>query len=260
MDKTLRKGLQLVEALASSNTPRGAAELGRELALTRSNVSRLLGTLAILGYVRRADDAGRYVATLKTWEIGMRIMRRDPLRRTAQPFLRALHAEVGLNVFLSVLEGGDVLYIDKVEAETISHVSAQPGMRLPAFLVSSGHAMLAWHEPSTVAARVQVHPRADGLDMTALGADLFLTRERGFAMTVDGSRQGVVSLSAPILVDGYPIAAVAISGPKNEVTEARRQVLVSALRNAAARISETLSDLGQVDYGETAGKAMGWSG
>ncbi|TPO02649.1 helix-turn-helix domain-containing protein, partial [Mesorhizobium sp. CU2] len=46
MDKTLRKGLQLLETLAASNGPRGAAELGRELDLTRSNVSRLLGTLA----------------------------------------------------------------------------------------------------------------------------------------------------------------------------------------------------------------------
>ncbi|TPO00969.1 IclR family transcriptional regulator, partial [Mesorhizobium sp. CU2] len=199
---------------------------------------------AELGFVRRADEAGRYAATLKAWEIGMRIMSRDPLRRTAQPFLRALHAETGLNVFLAVLDGDDVLYLDKVEANTISHVSAQPGMRLPAFLISSGRAMLAWHKPEMVGARVASHPRTAGLDRDDLSADLTLTRERGWAMTVDGSREGVISLAVPVFLADLPVAAVAMSGPKAELDQKRREALLPALLNAAARISEALAHIG----------------
>ena len=45
MDKTLLKGLQVLEALARSTRPRGVSDLAKELELTRSNMHRTLGKL-----------------------------------------------------------------------------------------------------------------------------------------------------------------------------------------------------------------------
>jgi DNA-binding IclR family transcriptional regulator len=53
MDKTLLKGLEVLEALARSEAARGVSDLARELDLTRSNAHRTLKTLCAAGYARR---------------------------------------------------------------------------------------------------------------------------------------------------------------------------------------------------------------
>ena len=55
MDKTLLKGLDVLQALAMSDGPRGVSELGRELGLTRSNAHRTLRTLCEAGFVRQNE-------------------------------------------------------------------------------------------------------------------------------------------------------------------------------------------------------------
>lgn len=240
-DKTLRKGLQILDMLSTSDSPRGAADLARELGLTRSNTFRLLNTLADLGYVRRADETGRFVPTLKSWEIGMRIMARDPLRRIAQPHLRSLHEAVGLNVYLSVLDGMDVLYLDKVESDTLSHVSAQVGTRLPAFLVASGHVMLAHGDIGAEVAQAMTHPRGEGIDPYELARQLQHAAEQGWSRTIAGSRPGVVSLAAPIRDSGSRvIAAVAISGAEKEMAAASEDAILTQILDRAWRISRDM--------------------
>ena len=56
MDTTVLKALDVIEALARSERPRGITELADQLQLTKSNVHRLLQTLASRGYLRRAKD------------------------------------------------------------------------------------------------------------------------------------------------------------------------------------------------------------
>lgn len=241
-DKTLRKGLQILDMLSTSDHPRGAADLARELGLTRSNTFRLLTTLADLGYVRRADDTGRFVPTLKSWEIGMRIMARDPLRRIAQPHLRSLQGAIGLNVYLSVLDGMEVLYLDKVESDPLSHISAQPGTRLPAFLVASGHAMLALGDIESQVAEVMAHSCGIEIDPDHLTNALRQAADRGWAKTIAGSRPGVVSLAAPINdAGGQAIAAIAVSGAEKEIEAVSETRIVREILDRAWRI---LRDIG----------------
>jgi DNA-binding IclR family transcriptional regulator len=240
-DKTLRKGLQILDLLSASDGPRGAADVARQLDMTRSNAFRLIGTLADMGYLRRADETGRYEPTLKSWEIGMRIMARNPLRRVAQPALRALHAATGFNVYLAMLDGADILYLDKVETEIRSHVSAQPGMRLPAFLVASGHAILASQPDDVAIDMLAGHPRASETTQDALAAALDRARDTGWAMTLSGSRPGVTSIAASIAPPGEPaLAAIALSAPTGELPAARHEDIARQVMMHAMSIADLL--------------------
>ena len=243
MDTTLQKGLRLLEALSASGTPRGVADLARELDLTRSNAFRLLGSLVALGYAGKDPESGRYVATLRGWEFGARVLGRLAPRRVAQPYLRSLHGETGKNVFLSMIDGGDILYVEKVEAVASTLVSAQPGDRLPAVLVASGHVLLAHLDldADALADLLAAHPSGTTPDGASMRADLARVRLRGWSCTRDGSRPGVTSIAAPVWDAGtVPVAAIAVSGPNAELPEARHQAVADSVMRITASLSAAL--------------------
>ena len=68
-DKTLTKGLQILEALVRSAGPRGVSELAKELSLTKSNVHRLIQTLVSIGYVTQDVETDRYQLSAKLWRL-----------------------------------------------------------------------------------------------------------------------------------------------------------------------------------------------
>src|ERR1700678_208080 len=115
MDSTVFKGFSLLEALTSSEHPRGVSELSREMQLTKSNVQRLLSPLVELGYAQKDPLTSQYSATLKTWEYGHRVLSRDEIKRAASSQLRSLYQDVDESVFLCVCRGYDVLYVDVIE-------------------------------------------------------------------------------------------------------------------------------------------------
>ena len=58
------KALQVLEALACSDRPRGVSELARQLGFSKSNVYRLLDTLRESGYVSRVDGGTAFELSL----------------------------------------------------------------------------------------------------------------------------------------------------------------------------------------------------
>lgn len=116
MDKAFTKGLRLVEALALSERPRGITDLARELDFTKSNVHRFLATLQELGYVRRNPADSTYELTPRIWELGNHVIRRMDFVRMAQPAMAKLAETTGETVHLSMLDGTDVVYLDKIES------------------------------------------------------------------------------------------------------------------------------------------------
>lgn len=240
MDSTTIKALQVIEALSRSDEPRGVAELSRQLGLSKSNTFRTLSTLASQGLVRSHGDTGRYALTLKIWELGVRVLDRLPVRRVAQSHLKTLFVQLNETVLLSVLDFPEVLYIDKMEGEYPVRASARVGWRAPAWRVASGKSMLAYQAEQTLAMLADIPGLGDG-DLAELKAELDEVRQRGFALSFNGSRPGVNSVSAPIWgPEQLPVAALSVSGPAERFTPDRMLNMSASVMNAATRISESL--------------------
>jgi IclR family KDG regulon transcriptional repressor len=240
MDSTTIKALRVIEALSGSEEPRGVAELSRQLGFTKSNTFRILSTLASQGYVRSHGDTGRYSLTLRIWEHGARVIERHPVRRVAQPHLKILFAQLNETILISVLDLPDVLYIDKMDSDYPVRASARVGWRAPACRTASGKAMLAFRPDETVGELVE----AGALEKSAakeFRAELRSIRERGYAVSINGSRPGVNSVAAPIWGhDRVPLASLSVSGPTERFTGERMSAISGSVMNAATRISESL--------------------
>jgi len=122
-------------------------EIAQACGLARSNTHRTLQTLAHAGYMVRDQRTGSYRCTLKMFEIGARQLSNMDVRTYAPALMRALALQTGETVHLSVLDGLDVIYIDKIDSPQPIRAYSTIGGRAPAYAVATGKALLAFQQP-----------------------------------------------------------------------------------------------------------------
>ncbi|WP_338608631.1 IclR family transcriptional regulator [Pelagibacterium nitratireducens] len=243
MDTTLLKGLRILEMVARAPDPCGTTELARKLGLNKSNVHRVLKTLEAASFVRKVDDLGRYGVTLKLWELGQISFARIDLKTDAQDTMKWLSAETRETVHLSVLDGSEVIYLDKIESQEPIRAYTTIGGRAPAYAVATGKALLAWEptEAAELLAEAMIRHTSSTLEPAALKGELSRIREQGFAVNLGEWRESVGGIAAPIRnADGNVEAAIGISAPRIRIAGDRVAELATLVIRAASEISERL--------------------
>ena len=222
MDKTLAKGLRLLEVLALSERPRGITELAGDLGLTKSNVHRVLATLQATGYVQQLQYNSHYELTTKVWHLGMHVIGRNSLVKAARPAMKRLADVTQETVHLSVLEDIYVVYIDKIDGSQHVRAHTRLGSRAPAFTVASGKAMLA-HKPEDFIERFRPHLKrytpTTRMTIEEIRKDVALARAHGFATVLHGEwREGIAACACAIVGRGGQVeGAIGMSAPDTRV-------------------------------------------
>lgn len=243
-DRTLAKGLTLMETLASKGKAAGVSELSRACRLTKSSTHRLLQTLKRLGYVRQQAKGGQYALTLRLWEFGMRVYSLVDLLQAAAAHARRLAEQTDETVYLSVLDDGDVIYIDKIDSTQPIRTYEPKGARAPAYCVATGKVLLAYAPPE-VQQRAVSHctafTPATVVDKKELARALGKIRDQGYAYNLGEWHAGVHGLAAPIRdAEGRVIAAVGVSGPADRLGRARLRSIAPVVTRCAGAVSAAL--------------------
>ena len=242
MDKTLVKGLSVLEALAQEETAQGVSELARRLDLSKSNTHRLLQTLAALGYVVSAD--GRYQLTPKLWVLGASSISRLDVRRIAMPELERLAEETRETVHLSVLDGDEAVYLEKIDSPQPIRAYTKIGGRAPAHCVATGKALLAFQSTGRDQCLPEQLPGYTDRSITSAGElrrELARIRNAGYALNRGEWRREIGGIGAPIFgPDSAVVAALGISGPTTRVNAATAPALANLVCRAAREVSRRM--------------------
>ncbi len=245
MDKTLLKGLMVLESLSKlEGRVRSLEGIAEQVGLTRSNAHRTLQTLAHAGYVVRDPESGGYRCTLKMFELGARQLASMDVRTLGAPFLRSLANETGETVHLSVLEGLDVVYVDKIDSAQPIRAYSVIGGRAPAYAVATGKALLAFQPVDYLSQYenlLQKHTLTTRTALDILRQDLEQVSRCGYAINRGEWREGVGGVAAPVF-NGLdrPVAALGISGPLERLTENRMHDTAPLVLEAAQALSRQM--------------------
>jgi DNA-binding IclR family transcriptional regulator len=242
MDKTLLKGLAVIEALAHSRNPRGVSDLAEEMELTKSNVHRVLKTLESAGYVTQVAATARYQLSLKLWELGSKLISRLDLKREASEAMEQLSTATRETVHLSILNGSEVIYIDKIDSPEPIRAYSMIGGRAPAYAVATGKALLAFRRVDGIS-DIAITPFTENTirDARELAAELARIRSVGYAVNMGEWREGVSGVAAPVFgPDGVAEAAIGVSGPITRFQPKRLKKLVEQVVRAASDVSARL--------------------
>jgi len=244
MEKTVVKGLKVIEALANGGGARTLTDLANECGLTKSNAHRLLRTLETCGYVRHDPVARAFEATLRPWDLGNRIFNRTELRVVALPYLEELAALTKETTHLSIFDGDGVIYIGKVDSVHAVRTYVEIGDRAPAYCCATGKAMLAHmsEEAVRLASRnMKRFTKNTIVSPAKLKADLEQIRARGYSMTEGEWQAGVLGFATAIKTPGGEVAgAIGVAGPEDRMRQSDLDRTIGALRSVAWRIEAEL--------------------
>jgi DNA-binding IclR family transcriptional regulator len=194
------------------------AQVVRRTGLPRSSAHRMLERLVQLRWLRRH---GRdYELGMRLVELGSLAVHQDRLHRAAQPFLHELHRATGLVVHLAVLDGADVVYLEKIAGGLGAAVPTRVGGRQPAHCTAVGKMLLALSDPDrlddsdllTRKTKYSINTRRQ------LAEELAAIRTRGVAYERAECVDGFGCIAAPLGDPGEPLAAVSICGPLDRMT------------------------------------------
>src|SRR6202165_2135963 len=144
--QSLERGLAILSCFTAKRPVLGIADIADELGMSRSTTHRYVITLVALGYLEQGASR-KYRLGLRVTDLGMSALNSTGLREHSHPYLEELRERTSYTVNLAVLEGSDVLYVDRARSfrrgQSKIDFDLRPGSRLPAYCTSMGKLLLA---------------------------------------------------------------------------------------------------------------------
>jgi len=244
--QAIERAVSILNAFSAEDPELGVTELAERLGLHKSTVHRFMVNLDAAGLVERNPRTGRYRLGLRIFELGSLVMQQMNLWDEALPFLEGLVRDTGETGHLAVLDGGEAIYIERVEARRALRVPSAIGRGYPAHATNLGKVLLADlpHE------RVETIIAERGLaaytphtitDRDLLVAELERIRELGYAIDNEEYDEGLRCIGAPVRDhSGHVVAALGIGGPVTRITHDRVSELAGLVMAAANGLSRRL--------------------
>ncbi|MDE2573235.1 MAG: IclR family transcriptional regulator [bacterium] len=241
--QTVERALRILRCFSEEQPELTASEFVRHLALPRTIVVRLLGTLEAAGFLERNARDSRYRIGLAAFEIGSLYVAANPLLGFINRELARLAEETGYTAYFGVLEGAETIIIAHHEGRLPVRFIWSAGDRLPVTTTGLGKAMLAHLSPKRLDALLG-ESKLSGLtehslsNRRQLDAQLAEVRKRGYAVARDESSLGITAVGAAILdADAQPIGGISLSILDYPRDARRVERAGTIIRQAAATIN-----------------------
>jgi DNA-binding IclR family transcriptional regulator len=112
---SLDKALDVLDAIGESAQGLSQAQLAERLGLPRTTMYRMLGTLVARGLVRRDPERRVYCLGFRCFEYARQAYAMPDLVSAASPELRTLRDLTGETSYLAVLDGNEVLSLERCD-------------------------------------------------------------------------------------------------------------------------------------------------
>ena len=170
----MRNAARLLKVFRSRETDLGVSELSRRLGLGKSTVHRMLTTLVAEGLIEQDPRTGGYRLGIVMFELGQAVRVHMDLHAAVGPVLAELRAQTGESSQVGVLDGHEVVYVDRMESAHSLRLFTETGRRVPVHCTSSGKVLLAYLPEARRQAVLRAAPftRADAAHDHVAGAAL----------------------------------------------------------------------------------------
>lgn len=250
--EALGRGLAVLSAFAQPVKTLSLTQIATACGLGKSTTFRLVHTLEEAGFLARNNDSKRYRLSIKVLELGLAALSSLELRKAARPILEDLSRSCNETASLSLLDGRDVVYLDRVRNRSIVGVVLELGSRIPAHCASMGKVMLADLPAEDLVALLgasPLEPRTKNsiLEVAALEEELHTIRANGYALNDEELEVGLRAVAAPVKDHtGTVVAAINLTGSIHTISRERLEHDLAPKTCAAGRaISKALGFAGE---------------
>jgi IclR family transcriptional regulator, acetate operon repressor len=240
------RSLRLLSLLAQEGRALSLAELSVRLGLPKVTTHRLCAQLLDGGFLARDVDERCFAVGPALRKLAFDTLNHGVVRGLRHEVLAALVTKVGETCNFTTLDGTQVLYIDRVEAQWPLRLTLDVGSHVPLHCTASGKLFLAampLQERDALIAQLPLTRMTSHtiISAKALKAECEAIAAQGHSNDREEFIAGLIAVAVPVRdIGGRTRAAIALHAPSARMQLAEAQRQLPALRAAAAQMSALL--------------------
>jgi DNA-binding IclR family transcriptional regulator len=240
--------LGVLQTLVEADRPLALPELTETVDLPKPTVHRLVTLLEEMGFAIKDADGRRYTPGPTMHRLALTVMQRRPFHAAGHAALLRLAERVGEACNLVLLDGIELVYIDRVDTAWPLRLRFEVGSHVPIHCTATGKLLLAL-QPKRVRDRLIRNAPLRAMtaksitDPVALAQALRTIRRERVGTDDQEFLDEMVAVAVPIEPpEGPPVAAVSIHAPVFRRSLDDLRAYLPELQDAARDLSAALYD------------------
>lgn len=251
--QSLARGLTVLQAFSAERPELTLTEVAQATGMNMAAAQRFTDTLMQLGFLHR-DHNKRFSLGPKVLTLGFSFLNGSQLRRQADKFIKDFSVKYKKTTNMAILDGQEIIFISRYEAQRFLSYDLHPGSRLPAHCTSQGKVLLAALDDDELADLLETmelkrFTERTVVDRQQLWDDLMLIRRRGYSISNRELTMDLVTLAVPVFdFTGKVMAATNLALPARVAHGETLREMIANLFTLGADLSAALGYSG--DYPE----------
>lgn len=242
--------MNILELLADFPEGLTLSEIAKRIGSAKSTVVPIVHTLARRRFVFLNKKTRRYRIGIASYCVGAVYNTGKSSFAFIKNEMNDIAGKTGEVCQMGILDKGQALYIARVDTDEPIRIASFVGKRLPAYCTALGKAMLS---SKTIEEIKALYP--EGLtpytsrtitDFSMLERQLAEIRLKGWAYENGEITDQIECFAVPIYAHKNPLGAISVCVPSFRITEEKKELICSTLKESRARI-ETYLNANDID-------------
>lgn len=202
------RALALLGTFDTEHSVQSLSAMARRAGLPVATAHRLAGDLVAWGGLEKLN--GEYRVGQRIWRLGLLAPAQQNIAEVAAPFMQDVLFVTHNVVNLFILEGHEVLLVERMSGTGAGHPFRRVGARLPLHASAAGKIMLAYGPEDLFSAAVQhMEPHAPRTitKPAALATEIERVRANGYATTAEEAGPDNYGLAVPVFLPNKQVVA-----------------------------------------------------
>lgn len=242
----IQKAVAILETIANDTRALSLPDIAEQLSLPRQTIHRVVKQLEEIGLVMRDPKRERYSVGQRLNQLALAAISNSQQIKASHAVLQNLVDEVGETCNVGMLDGHQVIYIDRVECDWPLRVQLKAGSRVPVYCTAIGKLLLANLDSESRKHLLSVCKLKRFTENTItqpdeLEANLEEIRLLGYSINNQEDSVGLIAMAVPIRnVHDQIVAGLAVHAPEARLSIPATRRLLPRFQEAAAKIGSTL--------------------
>lgn len=224
---SLVNGFRLMECFCGQQSGLTLMELVRKMNISVGAAQRITHTICTLGYLSKDPKTKTFQLTPKILSLSYAFLNHSGLREIVLPYLKKLNEETNETVNLAILDGDEIVYLERVQTSHIITTNIRPGSRRPIHCTSIGKVILAFLAENERAKLLNHLSFTRYTDNTIVNKENFLLelnkiRECGYAENNSELDEDLFAIAAPLLnINREAVGGINMVIPMSRVSKSK---------------------------------------
>lgn len=243
--QSIDRAVAILDCFSEEKKELRLSEISERLGLNKSTVHGIISTLKYHGFISQDEETQKYKLGIRFVEFGDLVINSMNIRNAAVPVIDAVCERIEETVHIAMLDGLDVVWIEKRECTKSIKTSTKIGARLPAYTTADGKIIICYQNKDKIKnylpKRIPQYTKNTITNKGEFIKKLEEMKKNGYAIDNEEYVEGLKCVAAPIFDhDGKVRFSLSTTGPAFRMNEERIKELIVIIKEAANEISHRI--------------------